>query len=294
MSKAPDFLCFQTGTDGYLRRVHQASQLRFRNGGTTTWKGGISVPVLWAALFSPDDFTATGARAAALANLERRRESYRAKSSPLLYRGFPRFLEWVRNVGGGHVDLDLSDLEGWRHEPLLLAVKQLIAFLDDVTAEPGPLPPRQDAPVVWRKRKGATRLEDLAWPDEVPLFAVHSRELTDVTVGSPPFRTGPWPERRFAEDEFAPLDPTQRAAIQERAELVRDALKSCDRSGIGRSPRPRRWRPGPQGVARARARRVSTGDREARSGRRRSSGSRRWIIGLPSHRICSVRLRLDW
>lgn len=234
MAKDPDFLGYHAGTDGYLVRPHQASQLRFCNRGTLTWKGGISVPVYWATLFSVEDFTATGATvdwAAGMANLERRRESYRAKSSPLLYRGFSRFLEWGRNVGGGHVELDINDLEGWRHEPLLLAVKQLIAFLDNVATDPGPLPPRQHAFVAWRKRKGAIHLEamaaDLAWPDEVPLFAARSHELTDVTIGQPPFRNGPWPERRFAEDEFAPLDPKLRTEIQDRAELVREALKSC-------------------------------------------------------------------
>jgi hypothetical protein len=51
--------------------------------------------------------------------------------------------------------------------------------------------------------------------------------LVAATLGNPPFRRGPWPERRFAEDNFAQLSPELDAAVKGRSRQVARALKVC-------------------------------------------------------------------
>lgn len=233
MADTPPFLMLQVGPGGRLLNPHQTTLLRFRHQRESVWKGGLSVPVFWPTLFAAEHMTANGATiewASALLNLERRQDVWKVKASPLLFRGYSRFLEWVRAIGCGHVTLEVGGLDAWRHEPLLAAVKDLIGFFDGATDEPGLLL-KGDELVGWTKRRKGVQLEartaGLAWPDEVPLFAVRHAELANATTGTPPFREGPWPERRFAEDELAGLPREVDAAVKARSALVARTLKSC-------------------------------------------------------------------
>jgi hypothetical protein len=234
MPKDPEFLYFKIGTDGCVTRPHQKSQLRFVGAETLTWTSGIALPVLWSIFFAREHFTENGAAvdgATALALIARREKSLREKSSLLVERGLSRFIDWAKRVRADRIELDLRDLETWRHAPLLAALAELTKFIDDASTDPGPLPPTDEAAVGWRTRKGTKRLEGfaphLAWPDEVPLLAHWDSALLDATLGRPPFRKGPWPEWRFAEDESAPLEPKMRAEIQAHLETVRAAIKVC-------------------------------------------------------------------
>jgi len=135
----------------------------------------------------------------------------------------------VKRFGGGEIELDLTGLDAWRVTPFLDAVGQMIDFLEDRASEPGPLLSQEDAPVGFRRRKGAWRLEalatDLHWPDEVPLFAANDWQLAVTTVGEPPFRAGPWPERGFENV----MDPE----IKARAAIARRALRRIDDTKLG-------------------------------------------------------------
>jgi hypothetical protein len=211
--------------------LDQATRLVFRGTEELAWRSDLSVPVFWTSLFTRDDLTATGAAItwqAAMRNAERRQNAWQSRASERMLRGLGAFVDWVRDRRGGSIELDLRGLHDWRRAPLLAAVGDLIDFLDSKRADPGELLAREET-VGWRKRKGGIRLEalsaDLAWPDELPMFDVHDTELVAATTGKPPFRRGPWPERRFAEDELAPMPPDVDAAVKQRARLVYRALQ---------------------------------------------------------------------
>jgi hypothetical protein len=234
----PAFLQYETDERGHVRNPHQSTLLGFHGSESLVWRGRVSVPVFWATLFSRDELTATGATTdshAAIERLGRRRTSWQAKASPLIIRGYQRFVDWVASVAGGPIVLDVTGLDAWRHAPLRDALGCLIAFLDGEGEDPGPLPFGADDVVQWVKtRKGPqfqTRVADLRWPDEAPLFDVRCTELADHTVGVPPFRKGPWPERRCVEDLSAVLSPELDAAIKERSTLVQLAIKSNPAGG---------------------------------------------------------------
>lgn len=76
-----------------MRDPHQSTSLTFGCLASLMWRGGISVPVFWATVFARDQLTATGASTdwlAAVARLAQRQTSWRAKASPLVFRGFLR------------------------------------------------------------------------------------------------------------------------------------------------------------------------------------------------------------
>ncbi len=162
MPKDPEFLYFKNGADGYITRPHQKSELRFVGAETLMWTSGIALPVFWSIFFLPEYFTESGATvdgATALALVARREKSLREKSSPLIERGLLRFVDWAKRTRANRIELDLRDLETWRYAPLLAAFGELTKFIDEVSNDPGPLPPRDDATVGWRAQTNeATRI----------------------------------------------------------------------------------------------------------------------------------------
>lgn len=230
---------YRVGASGRLESLHQTSRLTFRHGSLElVWRGGLAVPLFWTSLFADrSELSGPTTRISwqdAVTRLEQRRGAWRSKCSEQVFGGHAPFLAWVKELGGGEVELDLGGLEEWRVSPFLDAVGTMIAFVDGRATEPGPLLCQEDAHVGFRRRRGSYRLEaltaDLHWPDEAPLFAPRAVELQRVLVGAPPFRRGPWPERRFQEDELAAMPEATLRDIQAREGQARVALRYARRS----------------------------------------------------------------
>ena len=227
----PFFLRTRPTEDPHSRQLEGAPDIVLRIGprhfDARTWTGpGTTVPVFWASLFAPGEIHETGGTTSIEGGgerLELLRPSWKAKSSPRIFRGYEAFSNHLKALGPGSITLDLSPAAAWRRPAFVAAVAQLLDFLEDRSSDPGPLLSGWKECVVWKRTKGRLRLEACSagdhWPDEVPLLAPHGdhSNLLAPTMGKAPFRQGAWPERLFTSDGARPEDAESRAQDVARA-----------------------------------------------------------------------------
>jgi hypothetical protein len=246
----PFFLRTRPAAEPNSRHVEDATDIALRiaprDAEERTWTGsGTTVPVFWASLFASSEIQQNGAATSIELGVEKlslRHASWKAKSSPTIFRGYESFSKHLKELGSGVITLDLSSA-GWRRPAFAAAVTDFLEFLDGAKTEPGPLLSGWKGWVVWKKMKGRLRLEAADrhghWPDEVLLLAPHGdvSHLLEPTMGNPPFRRGPWPERRFTVDGYLtslPEDAALRAVEVKRAIDLHWAASS-DTKGMARA-----------------------------------------------------------
>jgi hypothetical protein len=223
--------------DGTVERSGEIALCFHATGGAAAWvwtSREPTIPAFWPALFAASEIragTLCVSYTNALEALERRRATWKAKASPLVTRGYEAFVGWVREHEADAIVLDLASVADERRGPLVRAMGQLLAFLDDEAQEPGPLLAGWQEAVGWKARKGQLRLEtfyrDAGWPGDMPLFGAGPLHVMAATTGEPPFRQGPWPERRFLAKETDAVPAPLREAIQARAAEALEVSKLC-------------------------------------------------------------------